>query len=323
MKKLILIMIIIISLVQVYGFSSVRKNNKAVALIQDTLLYNAEEQLKEYLEDDSDNPILNYNYGVVKLKQFEVENNNKLGLESAIASFEKAKADTSKSNQQSIYYNQGNAYYNIGDYPNAINNYQESSTFLDSTNIDPDLLYNYANSLYKFAEANTEYDSLFTMAQGIFKATSGMVDSKHRQKIMHNLGNVAFQQENYQEAISYYIESLKLNPNSEDTRINYEVALRKLAEQQSQDQQQDQEQEQQEENSDEKQEQSENEQQSQQKQEEEAKEKQEQYDKLSEEEKEKLEAEKKLDALLQQQARPEENEDKPTIRQQKPTGRYW
>ena len=40
-------------------------------------------------------------------------------------------------------------------------------------------------------------------------------------------------------------------------------------------------------------------------------------------EKEKLEAEKKLDALLQQQARPEENEEKPKIRQQQPTGKYW
>ena len=322
MKKIILIITIIISLINVYGFSTVRKNNKAVKLIQDTLLYNAEEELQKYLANDPDNPILNYNYGVVKLRQFEEEHNDQSGLESALESFEKAKLDTTKSNLHSTYYNQANAYYGLGDYPNAIKNYQESGTFLDSTKIDPDLLYNYANSLYKFAEANAEYDSLFTLAQDIYKSTSGMVDSKHRQKIWHNLGNSAFQQKNYQEAISYYVEALKLDPNSEDTRINYEIALRKLAEQQGQNQQQ-QQQDQQEKSSDEKQEKSEDQQQSQQKQQEQAKEKQDQYDELNEEEKEKLEAEKKLDALLQQQSRPEENDEKPKIRQQRPTGRYW
>ncbi len=320
MKRTIFMVIMCLFLVEAYSFTTVRKNNKAVEAIQDTLLYRAEDDLKDLLEKDPDNPVLNYNYGVVKLREFE-EYRDKKGLQSAVESLEKAKTDTTKSNLQAIYYNQANAYYNLEDYPNAIHNYQTSASYLDSTNVDPDLLYNYANSLYKFAESNPEYDSLYTMAQDIYKSTGGMVDSAHKQKIWHNLGNSAFKQENYQEAINYFVQSLKLDPNSEDTRVNYEIALRKLAEQEAQ--QEEQKNQNQQEDSNQENDKSENQQQEQQKQEEDAKEKQEQYDDLSEEEKEKLEAQKKLDALLQQQARPEQDDDKPKLRQQRPTGRYW
>lgn len=321
MKRLLFVLIITIFLVEAYGFAPVRKNNKAVKSIQDTLFTNAEEILKSSLEDSPDNPILNYNYGLVKLRQFE-EYNDKIGLESAVESFEKAKTDTTKSNLQAINYNQANAYFNQGDYANAANAYQKSGTYLDSTDVDPDLLYNYANSLYKFAEANPEYDSLFTVAQNIYKSTSSIVDNVQKQKIWHNLGNSSFQQKQYQEAISYYIEALKLDPNSEDTRINYEIALRKLAEQESKGDQKEQK-EDKKDDSDNQQEKSENQQQEQQKQQEEAKEKQEQYDELSQQEKNKLDAEKKLDALLQQQSRPEENDEKPMLRPKRPSGRYW
>lgn len=317
MKRILFSIIIVLLVVEAYGFGTVSKNNKAVQAIKDTLLYKAEKELIDGLESKPDDPVLNYNYGLVKLRQFE-EHKDKSGLESAIESFEKAKIDTTQSNLQATYYNQANAYYNIEDYSNAIHNYQYSGTYLDSTNVDPDLLYNYANSIYKFAETNLEYDSLYTMAQDIFKSTGGMVDSKQKQKIWHNLGNTSFKQEQYQEAISYYVEALKLDPSSEDTRVNYEIALRKLAEQQSQQQEQENQQ-----DSEEQQEKSEDQQQEQQKQEEEAQEKQDQYDELSEEEKEKLEAEKKLDALLQQQSRPEQEDEKTKIKQQRPTGRYW
>jgi tetratricopeptide (TPR) repeat protein len=328
MKKLIFSLIIFLVLLEVQGFTLINRNNKAVQAIKDTLLYRAETELKAGLEKSPDDPILNYNYGLVNLRRFE-EQGDVSGLETAIESFEKAKVDTTESNLQATYYNQANAYYNSQDYSNAIHNYQYSGTYLDSTNVDPDLLYNYANSIYKFAETNPEYDSLYTMAEDIYKSTSGLVDSSHKQKIWHNLGNSAFQQQKYQEAIGYYVQALTLDPSSEDTRINYEIALRKLAEQQSQqqenqeNQENNQEQKDKQEQSEENQEKSENQQQQEQKQEEEAQEKQDQYDELSDEEKEKLEAEKKLDALLQQQSRPEQDDEKPTIREQRPSGRYW
>ncbi|MBI9031520.1 tetratricopeptide repeat protein [bacterium] len=326
MKKTFLIFTILVAMVNIFALSTVRKNNKAVKTMQDSLLYNAEAELKEYLENDPDHPILNYNYGLVKLKQFEQSPaSNKGGLNKAIDSFERAKADTTRSNLHAIYYNQANTFYHLEDYVNALHGYQEANTFLDSTTVDPDLLFNIGNSLYKFVESNPEHDSLLTMAQDVFKNAHEVGDKAIKQKITHNLGNISFTQENYQEALAYYIEALKLNPNSEDTRINYEIALKKLAEQQENQQDQKQEDENQDQKeSDQKQEQQSTDQQKEQKQQqEEAKKKQDDYDKLSEEEKEKLEAEKKLDALLQEQSRPEDQEKKPEIFKQKPTGKYW
>lgn len=317
MRKSIIFAVIFLSLATLFGGSVIRDNNKAVVSAQDTLLYNAEKMIDKALKKDEDNPILNHNRGVIKLRQFE-EYKDKSGITEAIANLEKAKADTSRTNLHSAYYNQANGYYHLQDYGQAMQNYQESSTFLDSTSVDPDLLYNYANSLYKIAETNAEYDSLFAYAQEIYQGTAGMVDSNHKQQILHNLGNSFFKQKMYQESLSSYIEALRLNPKSEDTRLNYEIALRELEAQQSQEQQQ-------QDNPDdqgEEQESSETSEQEQQKQQDEAKEKQDQYKDLSEEEKEKLEAEKKFNALLQQQSQPE-NEDKPDMKKARPTGRYW
>lgn len=318
MKKMLFILLIFIT-INAYGFGRVSKNNQAVKAINDTLLYNAEEELKEILEKDPDNPIINYNYGLTKLKQFE-EYRNESALAESIESFEKAKADTSRTNLQALYYNQANAYYNLKDYASAVNNYQESATYLDSTSVDLDLVYNLANSIYKFAEENPEYDSLLTRVDEMYKSIVSGVDQQHKQKILHNLGNSAFKQSKYQDAINYYVESLRLNPKSETTRINYEIALRKLSEQQSSQEKQEN---QDKKKSDQEHEGSSKQDQEQEQQQQEAKEKQEEYDDLSKEEKEKLEAEKKLDALLQEQSRDDDNEDKTKFRQNRPSGKYW
>ncbi len=57
-------------------------------------------------------------------------------------------------------------------------------------------------------------------------------------KILHNLGNVMMKGQQYQQAVDAYRQSLKLNPEDEDTRYNLAYALEKLREQQQQQQQQ-------------------------------------------------------------------------------------
>lgn len=320
MKKLLIFTVIYLSLAALLGSSVIKNNNKAVAQEEKRLFYDAEKLIDKALKKDEDNPILNYNRGVIKLRQYE-EYKDKSGLEEAVESLEKAKADSSRTNLYSAYYNQANGYYHLKDYPAAIGNYQASNTFLDSTSVDPDLLYNYANSLYKLADSEAKYDSLFTNAQQIYQGTVGMVDREHKQHIMHNLGNSFFKQEMYQDAIGCYIEALKLNPESEDTRKNYEIALREIEKQQSQEQQQDGEGED-EDKDEEQQESPQTSQQEQEQQQQDAQDKQEQYQDLNKEERDKLDAEKKLDALLQQQSQ-SDNEKKPDVMKPRPTGRYW
>ncbi|MCH5234048.1 MAG: tetratricopeptide repeat protein [Muribaculaceae bacterium] len=62
-------------------------------------------------------------------------------------------------------------------------------------------------------------------------------------KANYNLGNVAFNSEDYKKAIDYYKQSLRLNPEDENARRNLRIAQLKIQnEDQNQDQNQDQEQ---------------------------------------------------------------------------------
>ena len=50
----------------------------------------------------------------------------------------------------------------------------------------------------------------------------------------YNIGNAFMKQQQYQDAVKSYIESLKLNPNDQDTKYNLSYALEKLRQRQQQ-----------------------------------------------------------------------------------------
>ncbi len=101
--------------------------------------------------------------------------------------------------------------------------------------------YNLGDALFKqdkYAEAQTEFE---TAAQ--------LVDAKKEKeryaKSMHNIGNCAFAQQQYDKAVSAYQQSLRANPKDNDTRYNLVKAMEMLQQQQQQQQQQNQDQQQQ------------------------------------------------------------------------------
>lgn len=94
--------------------------------------------------------------------------------------------------------------------------------------------YNLGDALFKqdkYAEAQTEFE---TAAQ--------LVDAKKEKeryaKSMHNIGNCAFAQQQYDKAVSAYQQSLRANPKDNDTRYNLVKAMEMLQQQQQQQQQQ-------------------------------------------------------------------------------------
>lgn len=98
--------------------------------------------------------------------------------------------------------------------------------------------YNLGDALFKqdkYAEAQTEFE---TAAQ--------LVDAKKEKeryaKSMHNIGNCAFAQQQYDKAVSAYQQSLRANPKDNDTRYNLVKAMEMLQQQQQQQQQQNQQQ---------------------------------------------------------------------------------
>ena len=101
--------------------------------------------------------------------------------------------------------------------------------------------YNLGDALFKqdkYAEAQTEFE---TAAQ--------LVDAKKEKeryaKSMHNIGNCAFAQQQYDKAVSAYQQSLRANPKDNDTRYNLVKAMEMLQQQQQQQQNQQQNQDQQ------------------------------------------------------------------------------
>jgi len=80
-------------------------------------------------------------------------------------------------------------------------------------------------------------------------------DPDQQARLLHNIGNVMVQGQQYQQAVDAYKRSLKLNPGDDETRYNLAYALEKLREQQQQQQNQDQQNNQDEQNQDQQQDQ--------------------------------------------------------------------
>lgn len=101
--------------------------------------------------------------------------------------------------------------------------------------------YNLGDALFKqdkYADAQTE----FATAAKILDKDK---DKTRYAKAMHNIGNCAFAQQQYDKAVGAYQESLRANPKDDDTRYNLVKAMQMLQQQQQQQQNQDQKQDQQ------------------------------------------------------------------------------
>lgn len=90
--------------------------------------------------------------------------------------------------------------------------------------------FNLGNSLYKQDKAD---EAMKAYENALMKAES----KETKADAYYNMGNALLKGQRYQEAVKSYIESLKLNPNDQDTKYNLSYALAKLREQQQQQQQ--------------------------------------------------------------------------------------
>ena len=94
--------------------------------------------------------------------------------------------------------------------------------------------YNMGDALYR--------QDKYSDAQAEFETAAKMLDKKKDKeryaKVMHNIGNCNFAQQQYGPAVSAYMESLRANPKDNDTRYNLVKAMELLEQQQQQQQQQ-------------------------------------------------------------------------------------
>ncbi|MCX6122853.1 MAG: VWA domain-containing protein [Ignavibacteriales bacterium] len=186
--------------------------------------------------------------------------------------------------------NEGNHMYDKSKYTDAEVDYKKA---LEKNPKSKEAQFNLGNSYYKqqrFDEAMREYGN-----SGV-----SMKSPEERAAMYYNTGNSFYQSNKYQEAINAYKQSLRLNPNDEDTRYNLQMARAKLAQQQQQKQQnKDQKQDQQKQNQqqDQQQNQQQNQKQSQQQKQEEAKQDQTRQQVQKKNQMPKQEADRILDAM--------------------------
>jgi Ca-activated chloride channel homolog len=122
---------------------------------------------------------------------------------------------------------EGNHVYDKSKYTDAEVEYKKA---LEKNPKSKEAQFNLGNSYYKqqrFDEAMREYGN----------SSGSMKLPEERAITLYNTGNALYQSNKYQEAVDAYKQSLRLNPNDEDTRYNLQMARAKLVQQQQQKQQ--------------------------------------------------------------------------------------
>lgn len=94
-------------------------------------------------------------------------------------------------------------------------------------------VYNLGNALYQ--QGNWE-DAMkrFAQAAEVAKSSSNKADA------LHNLGNALLKQREYKNAVKAYQKSLRLRPGDQETKVNLQMAMKKLKEEEQKKQEQEQ-----------------------------------------------------------------------------------
>lgn len=133
--------------------------------------------------------------------------------------------------QESGDVRRGNKQYRKQNYTEAEVHYRRG---LDKNKNGYEAHYNLGDALFK--------QDKYADAQAEFETAAKMLDRKESPeryaKAMHNIGNCAFAQQQYDKAVGAYQASLRANPKDNDTRYNLVKAMEMLQQQQQQQQQQ-------------------------------------------------------------------------------------
>lgn len=138
--------------------------------------------------------------------------------------------------KERIAINEGNELYGKGKYFEAMRLYEEA---LRVNPQSAEARYNRGLSRIRLSAKGgaekEEADKVKQQAVEDLNAVAGMVDKKPMlaSKANYNLGNLSFNSQDYQQALQFYKQALRLNPNDEDARRNLRITQKKL--QQNQD----------------------------------------------------------------------------------------
>ena len=137
------------------------------------------------------------------------------------------------------YIRQGNSLYNEKRFAEAEVAYRKA---LEENAASEAAMYNLATSLIRQAgsadpnSGNNPMQEASSLLQNLARSAQ---DASIAEKAFYNMGNMAFNQQQYDQAINMYKGALRKNPDNDKARQNLRLAQLKRQEQQNQDQNQD------------------------------------------------------------------------------------
>lgn len=142
-------------------------------------------------------------------------------------------AEDTSTKKERNFIKDGNEKYESGKYSDAEVLYKKA---LEQNGMSDIANFNKASALMK-QSGNTPADSPnnpLVVADSIFNALSQSSNNAQiKESSFYNLGNIAFDKQDYQKSISMYKHALRINPNNDDARDNLRLAQLKLKEQQN------------------------------------------------------------------------------------------
>lgn len=142
-------------------------------------------------------------------------------------------AEDTSTKKERNFIKDGNEKYESGNYSDAEVLYKKA---LEQNGMSDIANFNKASALMK-QSGNTPADSPnnpLLVADSIFNALSQSSNNTQiKESSYYNLGNIAFDKQDYQKSISMYKHALRINPNNDDARDNLRLAQLKLKEQQN------------------------------------------------------------------------------------------
>ncbi len=119
----------------------------------------------------------------------------------------------------------GNSVYEDKDYLNAEIDYRKA---LEKNKDSFEAQFNIGDALFK----QEKYDKAAEQFEVLAETNK---DNEHLAKVYHNLGNSQFALKKYEKSINSYKQSLKLNPDDNETRYNLIAAMKMLQQQKNKD----------------------------------------------------------------------------------------
>lgn len=161
----------------------------------------------------------------------------------AASSFAAFSQDNSTKTERNLVV-EGNKLFKAENYHEALEKYEQALAINPSYQY---ALFNKAVTLSKLAtddNKNTENDPRKAAAQIFADIAKLNVNPELAAKSFYNLGNIAFNDDQFEQAIKMYKSSLRINPDNKECRQNLLLAMQKQQEQEQNQDKQDQQQEQ-------------------------------------------------------------------------------